>query len=295
MPHPLDNFRRRLEHSVVLLDGALGTELERRGVPCPTPLWSAEALLTAPDVVQAIHREYVEAGAEILVANTFRTNPRSLRAAHRLADGAALNTIAVNLARRAAGCEEVLVAASVGPVCDCYRPEDAPPDIVLQDEHDKLMIWLARAAPDLVWIETMNNVAEARAAAGAAARHHLPFAVSFVVGEDGNLLSGEPLQAAVAAVEHENPVAIGLNCIPPRGLTARLPDARRMTARPLVAYAHIGNKDPIRGWSYGQPATPAEYVEWADRWVDLGAAVVGGCCGTTPGHIAAIRERLRRE
>lgn len=295
MTRPLDNFRRRLEHGVVLLDGAMGTELERRRVPCPAPLWSADALLTAPDVVQAVHREYVEAGAEVLVANTFRTNPRALRAAHRLADGAALNTIAVNLARRAAGHEDVLVAASVGPVCDCYRPEDAPPDIVLQDEHDKLMIWLARAAPDLIWIETMNNVAETRAAAGAAARHHMPFVLSFVVAEDGNLLSGEPLQAAVAAAEQANPLALGLNCVPPRGLTALLPHLRRLTARPLAAYAHIGNAEPIRGWSYGQAAMPAEYAEWATGWIAGGAAAVGGCCGTTPGHIAALRDRLRKD
>jgi len=321
---------------VLVLDGAVGTELERRGVPTPRPLWSAAALLTHPQVVEQIHRDYVEAGAEIIVANTFRTNVRTLRAGV-LERGAELNRLALELARKVAQRHEgtqarrhegggqssalpVLVAASVAPVEDCYSPQLVPDEAMLDDEHAQMMAWLKAAGPDLVWIETMNTVREARAAARAAANAGLPCCISFVTRENGDLLSGEPLEAAVAAVEPFGPIALGLNCIPPDGMTRNLPRLRSATqsvggahgaetvgdAHPtrlrsatrkagsahgtlLAAYAHINNPTPIRGWSFSQQVTPEEYAKYARRWIELGASIVGGCCGTTPAHIAAVR------
>lgn len=289
MPIASTELRRRFGHAPLLLDGALGTELERRGAGHALPLWSAGALLTAGELVEQIHREYVLAGADILVANTFRTNPRTLQAAGYLAEGEILNRRAVELARRAATRRDVLVAASVGPVEDCYCPERVPTESVLRAEHERMAAWLAAAGPDLVWIETIGTVREARAAAQAAHDAGLALVVSFVVQESGDLLGGERLEDAVAAVEPLEPVAIGLNCIPPDGLTAILPRLRRATTRPVAAYAHIGNAAPIRGWSYGQEASPAEYAEHARRWISLGASIVGGCCGTTPAHVRALR------
>lgn len=287
----VDELRHRLTGGALVLDGATGTELERRGVGSAAPLWSAAALRQAPEVVAAIHRDYVAAGADLLVANTFRTNPRTLRRAGWGADGGDLNRLAVELARQAAaGADrQVLVAASVAPAEDCYEPQRVPDDAMLRAEHGELMDWLAVAGPDLIWIETMNTVREARMAAEAAASRGLPLAVSFVVQEGGDLLSGEPLEAAVAAVEPFDPIVVGLNCIPPRGLSVLLPRLRRATGRPVAAYAHINNAVPIRGWSYGQAVPPAEYGGYVRQWLELGAVVVGGCCGTTPAHIEAVR------
>ncbi len=296
MPESLSQLRQRLAAGPLVLDGATGTELERRGVKTELPLWSAAALLDAPEVVQAIHRAYVAAGADILVANTFRTGPRTLRAAHRFSDGPALNAVAVDLARRAAGRRDVLVAASVAPVEDCYFPSRVPPLDALREEHGLFMNWLARAAPDLVWIETMNTAREAQAAAEAAAACGLPFVVSFVTQESGALLSGESLEEAVAAVGPLGPLAIGLNCIPARALAGALRGLRRATAGPLVAYGHIGNPTPTPGWSFSHDADPAAYAESVRAWLGLGVAIVGGCCGTTPAHIRAVRglvDRLR--
>ena len=290
MAVPLEELRRRFRQGPLVLDGAMGTELERRGVCGPLPMWSAEALRTAPAVVAAIHREYAAAGADILVADTFRTNPRALRAADCTGDGLALNRLAVELARAAGdGGREILVAASVAPVEDCYHPERVPEDAILRAEHEQMAAWLAAAGPDLIWIETMNSLREARSAAQAAHGHGLPLAVSFVVRQTGDLLSGGPLEEAVDAVEPLDPLAIGLNCIPPRGLTALLPRLRRATTRTIAAYAHIDNPRPIAGWDYAESVSPAAYAEYARRWLDLGASIIGGCCGTTPAHIGAVR------
>ncbi len=291
-------FCDRLRHGPpLLLDGATGTELERRGVATPPPLWSAAALLDHPDVVARIHADYVAAGADILVANTFRTGPRALRCAGIDTRGPELNRLAVTLAREAAANARhrpVLVAASVAPVEDCYQPEHAPDEPTLAREHDRLIQWLAPASPDLIWIETIGTIREARAATAAARAAGFPFVISLVLRETGALLSGEPLHAAVAAIEPQEPLAIGLNCIPPGGLSALLPRLRATTRRPLVAYAHINNARPIPGWRSTEHLTPARYAAIASGWVDLGARIVGGCCGTTPSHIAALRKRWGR-
>ncbi len=292
-----DELRHRLAHGPLVLDGALGTELERRGVPTPAPLWSAAALINAPEVVAKIHREYVAAGADILVADTFRTNSRTLARAGRLADGPQLNRLAVALARAAAddtairrpGRPRPLVAASVAPVEDCYTPERVPSDAELADEHAPLARWLADAGAELLWIETMGTLREARAAITAARDVGLPAAVSFVTGEDGRLLGGDELATAVTAIEPFDPVAIGLNCIPPAGMTRQLPSLRALTGRPLAAYAHVNNAAPIRGWSFAGAVTPAEYGRLAVAWRRAGAVIIGGCCGTTPAHVAEVR------
>ncbi len=285
----VEAIRERLARGGVRLDGAMGTELERRGVAAPLPLWSAAALLSAPEVVATIHREYVAAGADLLVANTFRTNVRTLRAAGCAARGAELNRLAVALARAAAASIErqVLVAASVAPVEDCYRPTLVPDARTLSAEHAVMMQWLAAAGPDLVWIETINTIREAQAAAGAAADVGLPFAVSFVVNEAGDLLSGERLADAVAAVEPCQPLALGLNCIPPRGISALLPRLRAGTGRPVAVYAHLSGA-PTPGWNDGQALTPGQYGALARQWRAAGAQIVGGCCGTKPAHIQAL-------
>lgn len=295
-------LRRRFQAGVPkLLDGAMGTELARRGVALPAPLWSTTGLIEAPTVVEQIHREYTAAGADILVANTFRTNPAALVAAGYERDGLALNARAVRLARRAAAFELAgqereapLIAASIAPSADCYRPDLVPDDATLAREHLQMMAWVAAAQPDLAWIETMNTVREAAAAARAARERWLPFVVSFVLNEAGELLGGESLAAAVAAVEPLEPLAIGLNCIPPRGITAHLPCLRQLTARPIAVYAHIGNATPLPGWSFGESATPEQYSEHAARWREAGATIIGGCCGTTPAHIAACRAAAAR-
>ena len=274
-----------------MLDGATGTELERRGVATDPPLWSAAALIACPDTVAAIHRDYADAGADILVANTFRTNARALRAAGRLDEGAALNRLAIELAHRAAR-GQTLVAASVAPVEDCYRPDLGPDETTLRREHKQMASWLRDAGSDLVWIETIGTIREARAAVAAIAAAGLPLAVSFTTREDGALLGGEALEDAVAAIEPFDPIAIGVNCIPPDGVTAILPRLRRATNRPLAAYAHVNNDLPTYGWSFSQHATPEEYANCVRRWLELGARIVGGCCGTTPRHIQAVRRSL---
>ena len=285
------DFDTAWARSPLLLDGACGTELERCGCAGPPPLWSSQALLDAPEQVRTIHAGYVEAGSDILIANTFRTNPRSLQRAGVLEQGQQLNQLAVQLARDAAAAADrtIIVAASVAPVEDCYRPDLVPEEAELKRELTQMMEWQLVAQPDLVWIETANNQSEVRLAAAAAAERGLRFAVSFVLQEDGRLLDGSPLDEAVQAVSSFHPLAMGVNCVPPSGVAELLKKLRALTELRLSAYAHIGNAVPIPGWSYSESNVLAQqYVEHTRQWRAAGADLIGGCCGTTAAHIRAI-------
>ena len=289
-------FRDRLATArPILLDGATGTELERRGVRCELPLWSAHALLAAPALVERVHSEYVEAGAEIVTANTFRTQARTLARAGLAARTEELTTRAVALARTAAG-ERAFVAGSMPTLEDCWRPDLTPNDAALDREHRAHAMLLVSAGADLILVETMNTIREAVAAARAAIATSLPVCVSFACDERARLLSGEPLERALAAVLSLGPAVVGVNCLPP----AHVPPALavlRATRRAFAVYANLGA--PRAGGGRTHDATPAAFAAEARRWIDAGARIVGGCCGTTPDHVRAIaaaidaRERSR--
>ena len=226
----------------IILDGAMGTELTRRGVDTTLPLWSAIALDVAPEVVEQIHLDYLNAGAQVITTNTFRTNVRALAKAGIAHRARELTFNAVDLARsaiekvRKAESEIVSaslpfslshslhfsVAGSIAPVEDCYEPDLVPSEDELLAEHAVLARNLADAGVDLILVETMNTIREAVAAAGAAHATGKPLWVSFTLGANNRLLSGEMLQDAVNAVMPFAPQAMLVNCIPVAQITSAL-------------------------------------------------------------------------
>jgi len=274
----------------ILLDGATGTELERRGGPCALPLWSAHALLDAPALVARIHRDYVEAGAEVLTADTFRTQARTLARAGLAARAAELTARAVALARDAFGAAPTgWVAGSMPTLEDCWRPDLAPDDASLDREHAAHAENLAAAGVDLVLVETMNTRREAIAATRAARATGLPVWVSFACDDRARLLSGEPLAEALADVARFEPALVGVNCLPPPHVAPALAVLRAL-GRPFAVHANLGAPDPTGGRTHD--TTPEQYAAHARRWIDAGARAVGGCCGTTPAHVRAITEAI---
>jgi S-methylmethionine-dependent homocysteine/selenocysteine methylase len=276
----------------VLLDGALGTELEREGIRSELPLWTTHALLEAPQSVAAIHRRYALAGAEILTAATFRTQRRTLARANLAGRAAELTHRAVDLAIQAAGSVPTrpLVAGSAPPLEDCYRPDRVPDPEDSEREHEEHAANLEDAGVDLVLIETMNTASEAAAAARAARAHGLPFLISLVCGHDGRLLSGEPLAAAVESLAVYRPLALAVNCLPPSAVPLCLP-ALRDSGLPFGVYANLGEPragEPQRN----EECTPEEFAGHAETWVAAGARLIGGCCGTRAAHIAELAARF---
>ncbi len=273
----------------LLLDGALGTELERRGLSAALPLWSTHALLRDPATVERVHADYVAAGAEMLTANTFRTQRRVLARAGIGERAAELTRLAVDLARSAAGGarRRIFVVGSAPPLEDCYRPDLVPDAQALASEHAEHADHLASAGVDAILIETMNTTREAVAAARAARQAGVPFLVSFICWEGATLLGGEPLATALASAAAEGPEALLVNCLPVSNVDACLP-ALRAAALPFGVYANLGAPGVEHGPGRTEHHSPATFAAHAAAWVEAGARIVGGCCGTTPAHTAAM-------
>jgi len=291
----LPSLRDRLQSPTsLLLDGANGTELARRGINVDVPEWSAAALVTAPDLVWQVHADYVAAGAELITANTFRTHARNLSPAGLASRTAELTALAVGLARDAAG-DRAYVLGSQAPLEDCYSPQLVPPDNELRSEHQAMARQLANAGVDGILVETQNTIREAVAAAAAAAETGLPVLVSFVCGRDGRLLSGESLSAAATAVLPYEPAMLLVNCLPVETVSRVLPELIGAAgSRPVGVYANIGYADERGQWVNTDNIDPGVYGTQAARWLQAGARLLGGCCGTTPAHVAALAD-VRRE
>ncbi|TMQ61216.1 MAG: homocysteine S-methyltransferase family protein [Candidatus Eisenbacteria bacterium] len=263
-----NNFRSRLNRGeLILLDGAMGTELERRGIPTPLPLWSAAALLDHPDQVREIHEDYVRAGADVITADTFRTTPRALEKAGRAREEA-----------------RVLTQRAVALTPDA--------ELALR-EHTEQASFLARCGVDLILAETMNSIAEAMAAVRGAKATGLPVLVSFICKDGREVLSGESLEDAVRAVEPLKPDAVLVNCVGPETAAECLLTMGRATRVPLGCYPNAGEPDlDKRAWCFDPSWTPERFAEVAGTWLARGAQIIGGCCGTGPEHIRALRLAL---
>lgn len=285
--------RRVSEHGPVtapiLLDGPVGTELLRRGVPTPLPLWSAHAIDTAPDVLAAIHADYAAAGATVHTANTFRCTPWALAKAGR-SDAARLVRGAVEIARSAVPRDHT-VAGSLAPLEDCYSPHLSPPPAEARRGLRDAAELLAAADVDLLLCETFPHPGEALLAAEAAAATGLPVWLSLTPGPFGELLDDLTILDVARRAVAVGAERVLVNC----GRPGRLTSAVRLLADagiPTGAYGNVGEPDAVQGWRSEGPSAPGPYADTVRGWVAAGAEVIGGCCGTTPAHIAALAAQL---
>ncbi|MEW6512031.1 MAG: homocysteine S-methyltransferase family protein [Bacteroidota bacterium] len=291
----------------VILDGAMGTELQSRGVDIGLPLWSANALLTSPETVRQIHEDYIRAGADIITTDTFRTTQRTFRRAGIPDRSAELTALAVALAKEARDAfpdRSILIAGCVAPLEDCYHPELVPSEEELRSEHVEHAQRLSAAGVDLLLLETMGTVREARAAAKAAHATGKEFIVSFICNEKGDLLGGDSLGNGVAAVAPFGPSAISINCVSPRyidraiqSMNAAMGALHNQRTLPVGVYANVGVPGDEDSEKLVRDVDTDEYVSYVRRWLRAGVRIIGGCCGTGPEDIRliALAVKQRRE
>lgn len=257
---------------IVLLDGPMGTELAARGVPLPSPAWSAEALNTHPKVVAAIHEEYAQAGAKVHRTNTFRAQPRIYGESYR-----SLVTTAVKLAKRAGG----RIAGSLAPIEDCYRPDLAPEESVARACHRAMASALADAGCDLIVCETFPNANEARIAVEEAVATGTETWAALTAGPDASLMTPEEMAIGARACVDAGAHAVLVACTDAERTLAYVERiAGAALGVPIGAYANAGIPSGAM--------TPARYVELARSWQTAGARIIGACCGTGPEHVRAV-------
>ena len=288
-----DNILARLKQSPVLCDGAMGTLLYSKGIfinRCYD-----ELNLSQPDLIRAIHHDYLQAGAEIVESNTFGANAFRL-ARHSLADKVHdINRMGARLAREAAKSFDVWVAGSVGP----WEQESSPWEKLRSKKlarhfASRSKRW-PKAASTLLMLETFGYLEELHQAMLAAkdVGAELPLVVQVTIDEDGNCLDGSDPQTFAPRLEDWGADVIGCNCsVGPVAMLDAIERVRALTSLPLAAQPNAGIPRSVEGRNI-YLCSPEYMASYARKFVAAGARIVGGCCGTTPDHIRVMKSALR--
>ena len=275
-------FDAWVRERVRFLDGGMGTQLQARGLqPGEAPeLWN----LSRPDDIRAVHSAYVAAGADIVYANTFGANAAKYHGDAPLADVIAAG---VSIAKSVNG--SPLVALDVGPTGRLLKPAG---DFEFDAAYDAFAEQVAlgvKAGADLVVVETMGDTYELKAAVLAAKENcDLPILATVALGENGKLLTGGDVEAVAALLDGLRVDAFGLNCgLGPDLMRPYVERLARATSRPIIVKPNAGLPKVVDGQTVFTVG-PEEFARDVASLVEAGASIVGGCCGTTPAHIAAV-------
>lgn len=285
---------------IVLLDGGMGQELIARSSQPASPLWSAYVMMNEPEIVEAVHRDYIEAGAKVLTLNTYSVTPERLArdASEYLFEP--LQRRAADIAKRATLDSNITIAGCLPPLFGSYHPEWAPDDETCLATYRRVVAQ-QRDAVDVFLCETMSSLKEVRTAAAAAAESDKPvWCAMSVLDDDGTKLrSGEALSGGVEAAKAAGAQAVLVNCSRPEAVKQSMA-VLAVSGLLFGGYANGFTKadDLELGGTVDvlearKDLTPAAYADHAMSWIDAGATIVGGCCEVGPAHIAQLAQRLR--
>ena len=306
-PNPIAQFLT--QRPLMLLDGALATELERRGADLHDVLWSAKVLMEQPNLIRAVHRDYFEAGADVAISASYQANFEAfachgidtIRAAQFLRDS-------ISLAAQARddfwaepgnriGRALPLIAASIGPygamLADGseYRGHYDLSDDELMAFHRPRLEVLAQCGADVLACETIPSLREALVLARLLAEYPSASAwISFACADGAHTCEGRRIAECAAKLnEFPQVVSVGVNCTRPEYITSLLQSMRDHTDKPLLVYPNSGEHYDARTKQWTGLADSSPLAEQARGWYEQGARLIGGCCRTTPSDIRAIR------
>jgi homocysteine S-methyltransferase len=296
---------------ILLLDGGVSTEIRRRGVALDKNVWSGLATKTNPDEVRQVHEDYIRAGAQIITANTYSTARHVLESINLGHESRMLNLKSVQLAqqaRDAVASEAVLIAGSMSSMPPLTSHREVAIDGQVESSYQELAESLASAGVDLIIAEMMRDVENASMVIRAAVSTGLPVLIGFSAmladnGVDVRSLRWKNTDDTTEAhdfgemVDQLKPLgglAAGVMHTRVEDTAPALAVLRRHWSGPLLAYAETG-KLILPDWRYEEVSSPEQYAAVIDGWIrDFGVQIVGGCCGTGPEHIRALRELLDR-
>ena len=295
-------------HPLVILDGALATELERRGCDLNDPLWSAKILLEQPYIIKQVRLDYFRAGADCATTASYQATFEGFEKRGLTHEQAhALIQKSVQIARDARDefwrdgknrneRARPFIAASVGPYGAFlhngseYRGDYGLSENELMDFHRERMAALVDAGADMLACETIPTLVEAHALTQLLQEFpNMTAWFSFTARDGEHISHGEHFADVVAEIApHEQVAAIGINCTSPRFISSLVKIARAKTDKPIVAYPNSGEIYDAQNNQWLGETACQDFAMQAQEWYDLGARVIGGCCRTTPEHIHAI-------
>ncbi|XP_061366984.1 selenocysteine methyltransferase-like isoform X2 [Gastrolobium bilobum] len=306
-----------------VIDGGLATELERHGADLNDPLWSAKCLHSSPHLIREVHLDYLENGADIIITASYQATIQGFKAkGFSNEESEALLRRSVEIACEArdvyyercaafssgGGADgrilkqrTILIAASVGSY-GAYLADgseysgdygDAMTLETLKDFHRRRVQILAGSGADLLAFETVPNKLEAQAYAELLEEGDIkiPAWFSFNSKDGINVVSGDSLLECGSIAESCNKVvAVGINCTPPRFIHGLIVLLKKVTTKPIVIYPNSGETydADVKEWVQNTGVTDEDFVSYVNKWCELGASLVGGCCRTTPATIRGI-------
>jgi homocysteine S-methyltransferase len=281
----------------LVLDGGLATELEGLGADLRDELWSARVLLEQPDLIRRVHEAYVAAGADVAITASYQASYEGF--ARRGIDTAGTDRLLALSVRLARDAGSDLVAGSIGPygasLADGseYVGRYGLSVRELADWHRPRLEALLSGEPDLLAIETIPSIEEAEALVALLSEHPETHAwIAFSCRDTERISDGTPFRVAAAlAASSPQVIAVGVNCTPPGFVPGLLHSAERV-GRPLLTYPNLGSTWDAVTKTWRAEGPRPDFGAGAVRWHEAGAASIGGCCGTTPADIAAIRDAL---
>jgi homocysteine S-methyltransferase len=284
-------------NNIKILDGAIGSELILRNQKLPPEIWSADTNLTNPDLLLDIHGEYIEAGANYITTNTFRATPRAYKktglsysAANKIAEKSMQS--AIKIAKNASN-ESVKVLGSIAPLEDCYSPNLFPGVDIAKSEFSIIIKWFKNGGIDGYLLETMNNIPETELCLEIVRKSSLPVWVIFNLKNSYLLQSGETLKDAIKMTSSFDVECILLNCNP----LNRTKDAMKILSDSCSMwgiYPNLGIGNPSPDGIITDYHSDEQFLDLCKNAIDLGASVLGGCCGTSPRHIKLLRDNFLR-
>jgi methionine synthase / methylenetetrahydrofolate reductase(NADPH) len=288
----MKNFRESLQRDVIVFDGGVGTYLYEKGIYINTCY--DELNLTSPDIVMEVHRDYLNAGADVVETNTFGANRFKLAAYGLEPKVHEINLKGAQLAKKiAAG--KILVAGSVGPLGVQIEPLGKLSYDEARDAFKEQIKGLLDGGVDLIVLETFSLLPELLQAIRAVREldQTIPLMAQVTINDDGQLVSGASLDSVVAEIQKQKVDVLGLNCsVGPKAMLDALEHLKSLTTIPLSVQPNAGLPQNIGGRNI-YLASPEYMAEYAKRFIQTGASIVGGCCGTNPEHIKAIRRAVQ--
>ena len=285
---------------MILMDGSMGNELLTRRSDLVSGLWSAQYLIDAPELVKEVHLEYINSGADLIITNTYSTIPSYLSKKNAEDKMPELIRLAGKLAREAVkdSKKEVRVAGSLPPLEESYRP-----DLVIEAGEAvpiyETLIKELTPYVDIFICETMSSIEEMQHAMQALKNldNEKPVWISWSLKEDkkNQLRSGETIKDALNASAEIEPEAYLFNCTDPYAITEGIKELKKLTQKPIGGYPNVFNVPD--GWTLDNEVqvsvrdlSISKFLEFAIEWRNLGATIIGGCCGIGPKFIKAVAD-----
>ena len=294
---------------ILLLDGGVSTEIRRRGVALDKNVWSGLATKTNPDEVRQVHEDYLQAGAQIITANTYSTARHVLESINLGQESKLLNLKSVQLAQQArdeVAQEEVFIAGSMSSMPPLTSHREVAVDGQIESSYQELAEVLANAGVDLIIAEMMRDIENASIVIKAAVSTGLPVFIGFsaMMAENGvdvrslrwknadDTTSAHDFGEMVETLKPFGGQAAGIMHTRVEDTAAALEVLRQHWSGPLLAYAETG-KLILPDWRYEEVSSPEDYAVEIEGWIEhYGVQIVGGCCGTGPEHIRVLRQLL---